>query len=149
MAGVLRIGHSLSEGVAGTAHDIGNLGKSKLELLNTKKVRIRPSRRIDARGQIKIYDPDLAIIHKYLKHVNDGVFMDQQVRFYAFLPSIDANGNVLPHVRSILVITNEFIIYLRVISFFNHIKNHYFERSLILSEYLSNIVNYSIKKMPA
>ena len=149
MAGVLRIGHSLSEGVAGTAHDIGNLSKSKLELLNTKKVRIRPSRRIDARGQIKIYDPDLAIIHKYLKHVNDGIFMDQQVRFYAFLPSIDANGNVLPHVRSILVITNEFIIYLRVISFFNHIKNHYFERSLILSEYLSNIVNYSIKKMPA
>ena len=77
VASVLRIGHSLSEGVAGTAHDIGNLGKSKLELLNTKKVRIRPSRRIDARGQIKIYDPDLAIIHKYLKHVNDGAFMDQ------------------------------------------------------------------------
>ena len=85
-------------------------------------VRIRPIRRIDARGQIKIYDMDLAIINRYLKEVNHNLFKDQQIKFYAFLPTINAGGNHVPHIKTILVITNEYLIYLRVLNFFNHIK---------------------------
>lgn len=70
----MRTGESLTQGIAGTANKIGNIGKSKIELLNTKKIRIRPMRRIDARGQIKIYDVDMAIINRYMMQVNDGFF---------------------------------------------------------------------------
>ncbi len=58
----------------GTITNIANYGKSKLELLDTKTVRVRALRRIDVRGQIHIYDEDLALINKYLNTVNNGYF---------------------------------------------------------------------------
>jgi len=72
--GVLRAGESVSRGIAATANDFGDLGKSKLELLDTKTVRVRYPRRIEQRGQIKIYNEDLAIINRLLKKMHNGFF---------------------------------------------------------------------------
>ena len=90
----LRPLQSVSQGISGTANQIGNLGKTKMELMDVKKVRTRPSRRIDLRGQIKVYDEDMAIVNHLLVTVNDGFFSDQQIRFYAVLPTISDWGNV-------------------------------------------------------
>jgi hypothetical protein len=49
---------------------LGNLGKTKIELISPKKLRVRVPRRIDVRNQIKIYDEDLAIINHLLKKIN-------------------------------------------------------------------------------
>ena len=67
VTGVLRAGESVSQGISATAHSIGNIGKSKIDTLDPKLVRIRPNRRIDVKGQIKIYDQNLAIINHYLR----------------------------------------------------------------------------------
>ena len=64
--GSLRVVESVSQGVSGTANSFSNIGKTKLELLNTQQVRVRPPRRIDVRGQIRIYDEDIAIINRLL-----------------------------------------------------------------------------------
>ena len=38
---VLRAGESVSQGVSGTANDLANIGKSKLQLLDPRTVRVR------------------------------------------------------------------------------------------------------------
>ena len=108
----LRVGQSVSQGISGTANDLGNLGKTKMELMDTKKVRIRPPRRIDVRNQIKVFDEDLAIINRLLNAVNDGFFSDQQIRFYAVLPTITAQGQVVNNKKSLIIVTNGFLIYM-------------------------------------
>jgi len=108
----LRAGQDLSQGISGTANVLGNLGKPKMELMDPKKVRVRCPRRIDVRNQIKIYDEDLAIINKFLHTVHDGFFMNQQIRFYSVLPSIDSKGEVQEDKNRLIVITNEFIIFI-------------------------------------
>ena len=75
---------------------LANLGKTKMELMDPKKVRVRPPRRIDIRNQIKIYDEDMAIVNYLIKKINKGFFEGQQIKFYAVLPNIDGYGNVLP-----------------------------------------------------
>lgn len=55
-------------------------------------MRIRPYRRIDLRGQIKIYNEDVAIVNKLLVRVNKGFFKTQQIRFFVILPTITAQG---------------------------------------------------------
>lgn len=83
-----------------------------MELISPKKLRVRVPRRIDVRNQIKIYDEDLAIINHLLNKINIKLFSDQQIRFYAVLPTIDKNGEIIENKISLLVITNEYIIYL-------------------------------------
>ena len=65
-----------------------------MELMDVKKVRTRPSRRIDVRNQIKVYDEDMAIVNRLIVTVNDGFFSDQQMRFYAVLPTISDSGTI-------------------------------------------------------
>ena len=77
VTGVLRAGQSVSQGIAASANDFSDFGKTKLELLDTKKVRIRYPRRIEKRGQIKIYNEDLAIINRLLKKMHKGFFYGQ------------------------------------------------------------------------
>jgi hypothetical protein len=142
----LRVGQAVSQGISGTANDLGNLGKSKMELMETKQVRIRPPRRIDVRNQIKVFDEDLAIINRLLNAVNDGFFADQQIRFYAVLPTISHQGQVVSNKKSLIVITNTYLIYMQIFNFVDFLKEKNQKKTLLLSEKLSNILNYSVKK---
>ena len=90
----LRSTQSFSQGISGTAYQIGNLGRTKMELMDVKQCRIRPTRRIDVRNQIKVYNEDMAIINYLIRKVNDGFFQGQQIRFYAVLPTISDSGAV-------------------------------------------------------
>ena len=84
----LRPIQSFSQGISGTAYQIGNLGRTKMELMDVKQVRVRPSRRIDVRNQIKVYNEDMAIVNYLIMRVNDGFFAGQQIRFYSVMPTI-------------------------------------------------------------
>lgn len=64
--GMLRLINNLSSGISGTANSFADLGRPKVEVLDTRLVRVRLPRRIDVRGQIKIYDDDMAVVHRYL-----------------------------------------------------------------------------------
>jgi hypothetical protein len=79
VTGVLRAGQSVSQGISGTANDIGNIGKTRLEKLDVKLFRNRPPRRIDLRGQIRVYNEDMAIINRLLtkiKLANETLFQN-------------------------------------------------------------------------
>ena len=65
-----------------------------MELMDVKQVRIRASRRIDVRNQIKVYNEDMAIVNYLIMRVNDGFFSGQQIRFYSVLPTISEYGTV-------------------------------------------------------
>ena len=67
--GLLRLINNLSLGISGTANSFADLGRPKVEIIDTRLVRVRLPRRIDVRGQIKIYDEDLAVVHRYLTQV--------------------------------------------------------------------------------
>ena len=62
------------KGVSGAANRIGNIGKTKMELMDVKRVRVRLPRRIDVNSQVKIFDEDMAIINHMLKIVENGRF---------------------------------------------------------------------------
>lgn len=151
VVGVLRAGESVAQGISGTANNIGNLGKTKFELINCMKVRIRPNRRIDIRGQIKIYDEDMAIINRYLMTINDGRFQNQIIKFYALLPTIDKQGAIQHSQKALLLITNEYIIFIRVFNFLDMQDDEQLLKTkvLLMSEKLSNIVNYNVKEIQA
>lgn len=114
-----------------------------------KKVRIRPSRRIDLRGQIRIYDEDLAIINNLLLKANNGLFVNQQIRFYALLPQIDSSGEPSQKCKSLIIITNEYLLLMNLFNFFDMHKQKKVQQSLVLSEKLKHIVNYSVRKRPS
>lgn len=94
ITGVLRAGESVSQGISGSANNLSNIGKSAIALLNPKSVRTRPSRRIDPKGKIRIYDGKLAIINSYLAHIGQSDLSNEQVRFYEIIPAVDAAGQV-------------------------------------------------------
>lgn len=77
------------------------------------------------------------------------MFANQQIRFYSLLPTVDQNGNEILQKKSLLVITNDFIIYLKIYSFFDLQKEKFIQKSLLMSERLSNIENYNIKELPS
>ena len=138
----------MSQGIAGTINYIGNIGKAKLENLDVKKVRVRPVRRIDLRGQIRIYNEDLAILSKILQTVNRKMFKDQQIRFFSLLPTLNKKGEIIQYQKSILMITNMYIVYLRVYNFLDLQDDRLIEKSLFFSEKLENIMHYDMKKLP-
>jgi vacuolar protein sorting-associated protein 13A/C len=142
----LRAGESISQGISGSATALANLGRTKMELMDPKKVRVRPPRRIDIRNQIKIYDEDMAIVNYLVKKINKGFFEAQQVRFYAVLPNIDAYGNLIPIQKSLLLITNEYLILMQVFNFVDLLDEGNLSKSLLLSERLKNIIHYKITK---
>lgn len=144
---VLRAGQDISQGISGTANVLGNLGKTKMELMDNKKVRARCPRRIDVRNQIKIYDEDLAIINKYLKTINKKFFADQQIKFYAVLPTIESSGHLNNNQKRLVVITNEYLVYMQIFNLVDFLKDKNIQKTLIMSEKLSRISNYSIKKL--
>lgn len=45
------------------------MGKSKVELLDPKTIRVRESRRIDLQGRISCYNEDNAIINYYISKI--------------------------------------------------------------------------------
>ena len=95
VTGVLRAGQSVSQGISGTANYIGDIGKTKLEKLDVKLYRTRPPRRIDLKGQIRVYNEDMAIINRLLTKIKlskDVTFQNQLIRYYALLPTIDESG---------------------------------------------------------
>jgi len=142
----LRAGESISQGISGSATALANLGKTKMELMSPKKVRIRPPRRIDVRNQIKIYDEDMAIVNYLMRKINKGFFADQQIRFYAVLPNIDAQGSLVPLQKSLLIMTNSYLIFMRVYNFVDLLSDENLEKSLLMSERLSNILFYRVMK---
>lgn len=76
VTGTLRAGESLSQGISGTATAFSNVGKSLIELLDPKNVRVRESRRVDLKGRISAYNDELAIVNFYLLRVRNGMFAD-------------------------------------------------------------------------
>lgn len=142
----LRAGESISQGISGSTTALANLGKTKMELMSPKKVRVRPPRRIDVRNQIKIYDEDMAVVNYLTKRINQGFFADQQIRFYAVLPNIDAEGGLVPMQKSLLLMTNEYLIFMRVFNFVDLLSDENLSRSLLLSERLRNILFYRVTK---
>lgn len=42
------------------------MGKKNIELLDSKSVRVRESRRIDLKGRISVYDENLAVVNYYI-----------------------------------------------------------------------------------
>ena len=82
IAGVLRAGESVSQGISGSANNLSNIGKSAIALLDPRSVRARPSRRIDPIGKIRIYDGKLAIINAHLARIGISDISHEQVRFY-------------------------------------------------------------------
>mmetsp|Transcript_18996 Transcript_18996/g.32449 ORF Transcript_18996/g.32449 Transcript_18996/m.32449 type:complete len:182 (+) Transcript_18996:98-643(+) len=57
ITGVLRAGQSVSQGISGSANQLGNSGK-----IDPKMCRVRPPRRIGARGQLKVYQVEVEVI---------------------------------------------------------------------------------------
>lgn len=97
------------------------------------------------KGQIRVYNEDMAIINRVLTKIKlskDVTFENQMIRYYALLPTIDESGTTLQNRKSLLVITNEYLIYLRVYNFLDMQTTKYLQKCLLLSEKLSNIVNY-------
>lgn len=72
VTGLLRAGESVSQGISTSANNFSNVGKSNLDVLDPRMVRIRPPRRIDHRGQISLYSYNLAIVNMYLALVQAG-----------------------------------------------------------------------------
>ena len=73
VAGVARFLHYFFLGLSVQAITFSNIGKSELEKLDTKHVRVRPKRRIDVRGQIKVYSQDIAFINELLRLVGEDI----------------------------------------------------------------------------
>lgn len=117
----LRVGQSVSLGISGTANDIGNIGKTKMELMDPKKVRVRPPRRIDVRNQIKIFDEDISIVNKFLQTVSNGIFSNEQIRFYSVLPTINDKG-VIQNKKRLVIVTNQYFIVFKIYNFMDIIK---------------------------
>ena len=88
-------------------------------------------------------------MNKLLLHANDGFFMNQQLLFYALLPNIDSNGQICQVPKSLLIVTNEFLIFMRICSYFEFQQARSLQQSLILSEKLTKIQHYSVKKSPS
>lgn len=126
------------------------MGLSDLEKIDSKLYRARPRRRIEIRGQIKIYSQDIAYINYLLKIVGNEIkfLQNQQIRFYAVHPSICPNGHEKGDKKLILLITTDYIVLLKVPDFFKLQKDEkvIFKESLIFFEMLSNIVTYKCQK---
>ena len=76
VTGTLRAGESVSQGISGTATAFSNVGKSLIELLDPKNVRVRESRRVDLKGRINPYIDELAIVNFYMLRIKGGMFAD-------------------------------------------------------------------------
>ena len=82
VTGILRAGESMSQGISHSANNFSNIGKSQLDILDPKIVKIRPNRRIDHKGQIQDFNYEHAIINVYLSKIHKGYLIGQQIRFY-------------------------------------------------------------------
>lgn len=118
-----------------------------MELMDPKRVRVRPPRRIDVRNQIKIFDEDLAIIDKYLRTINNGFFCEQRIRFYAVLPTIDSHGHIEESRKNLVLITHEYLIYAQIFNFVDFLREKNQQKTLLLSEKLAYVSHYSVKKL--
>jgi hypothetical protein len=147
--GLLRAGQSVSEGISGSANWLGDVGKGKLELLDGTRVRARPKREIDVRGQIKIYNEDLTIVHTLMRRAKKAFLSDQRIRFYALLPVLDENGSIVQESKTLLLLTNELILLFRVFNFLDMQDHSIFQKSLLMSERLTNISDYRLFCRPA
>ena len=148
ITGVLRAGESVSQGIAGTANNLSNIGKSAIALLDSKSVRTRPSRRIDSKGKIRIYDRRLAIINSYLAHIGKSDLSNEQVRFYKIIPSVDAAGRVQVGKHNILVITGEHLVVLEAMNFKNMLDPVRAAASRLICLKLDRILKYAVLLSP-
>lgn len=65
------------------------------------------------------------------------------------VPTLDEQGEVHQDLKSLIIITNEFLIFMRVFNYFKMQEQRVMEGSLILTERLSNIIDYKVKKRHA
>ena len=129
--GIFRASQSVSQGISGTADTLGNYFKTPLELLETKMVRIRPPRRIGGGGVLRIYNDEISVVNRMIKESTKlGIFEDQQIKFFCMLPALDSNGVPNYADRNLLVVTNEYILFSSVPTFFDFIKSNQFRRAL-------------------
>ena len=63
---------------------------------------------------------------------------------YAVLPIVDQHGQHLAKKKSLLILTNDFIIYYNLYNFFDQEQQKMISKSLLMFEKLKNIVNYSL-----
>jgi hypothetical protein len=96
--------------------------------MDVQKIRYRPARRIDVRHQIKIYDEDIAIVNLLMQSINSGFFAAQQIRFYAVLPTIDSTGEIIPFTKTVVIITDSYLIYVRASSFLDQLFDSNFNK---------------------
>lgn len=114
--GILRTTEAVSQGVASEAVHFSNMGKSKIELLNPRTVRVREGRRFDLQGRFKNYDENVATVGYILRRLQRTSMRPQQLRHFAFVPSVDELG---AHTASLnlLMLTTDFVILMPVVSF--------------------------------
>ena len=62
------------------------------------------------------------------------------------LPNIDAQGNLVPMQKSLLLMTTQYLIFMRVFNFVDLLSDENLARSLLLSERLKNILYYCVTK---
>lgn len=63
---------------------------------------------------------------------------------YAVLPIMNQHGQSIPKKKSLLILTNDFIIYYNLFNFFDQDKQKMIQKSLLMYEKLSRIVNFAI-----
>jgi hypothetical protein len=148
VAGVLRAGESVAQGISGSANNLSNIGKSEIELLDPRSVRARPARRINRKGKITIYDRNLAIISYYLAKVAKKRLANEQIRFYETIPSIDAAGNISTTQKNVLVITGDHFVVLEALNFNSMLKPQLVEDLLSICVRLNKIVRYAVLLSP-
>jgi len=108
-------------------------------------------RRIDLQGQIKMFAGDVAMVDLLLSIVSTNMkflSMNQQIRFYAVMPLIDSHGNEFKNEKSILLITSDFIMLLKIPDFFlllNASREELIKHILLFSERISNITYYNCR----
>lgn len=144
VTGTLRAGESVAQGISGTATSFSNVGKSVIQLLDPKTVRVRESRRVDLKGRISCYNEDLAIVNFYLLRIKKGMMADQQIRYFETLPDPAADGSMRRGRANLLVLTTDYLLVMRPQNFSIGKQATKLDQSVILLERLSNIYEYKV-----
>lgn len=136
--------HQIFSGISGSFIWIGNLGKGKLELLDVSKVRVRPIRSFDSSGRINIYNEDIAIIHQLMSHLNKPFLNNERIKFWVMLPRIDENGVLNQKKKILVIITNKFMLAIKVWNFLDMQNKDKLRNGLVMCEHITNISHYEV-----
>ena len=151
LAAITRGTESVSKGVEASATNFSNHGKTQLQIFDPKYFRVRPSRRINLKGQIEALENyDLLFIQSYLQeldHENKDKFKYQEIKWYSILPQIDGKGLYIPEQINVVVITQDYLLLFEVVNFVDLRKAQSLRRRLLHECIcLNQIAKYSLHK---